>query len=99
MSCFILQRGWWWSVQKMQRWLMVDDSNYGQNDNNGQGDISGGRGGGGSGGTGDVEDNGGIEIRWKWRWRWWDWGGSCNTIFMEFLPPYFTLFGTLSFVP
>lgn len=78
---------------------MVDDSNYGQNDNNGQGDISGGRGGGGSGGTGDVEDNGGIEIRWKWSWRWWDWGGSCNTIFTEFLPPYFTLFGTLSFVP
>ncbi|KAL9346691.1 hypothetical protein Peur_061544 [Populus x canadensis] len=55
---------------------MVDDSNYGQNDNNGQGDISGGRGGGGSGGTGDVEDNGGIEIRWKWSWRWWDWDGK-----------------------
>ncbi|KAJ6979026.1 hypothetical protein NC653_027250 [Populus alba x Populus x berolinensis] len=51
---------------------MVDDSNYGHNDNNAQGDISGGRGGGGSGGTGDVEDNGGIEIRW----RWWDWDGK-----------------------
>ncbi|KAJ6893452.1 hypothetical protein NC652_027477 [Populus alba x Populus x berolinensis] len=50
-------------------------------------------------GTGDVEDSGGIEIRWKWRWRWWDWGGSCNSIFMEFLPPYFTLSGTLRFVP